>query len=107
MGHRDVGILHPLDLARQMLPDTPPAGTEHLATAGPRAWRREPERREIAQACRGAGVPSVFAEAAAETFARWEAHQDDAAVTGERLIADLVQGTSPSMSRDRTGLPLR
>lgn len=96
-----------LDLARQMLPDTPLAGPERLAAAGPRAWRWEPEMREIAQACRGVGVPSVFAEAAAETFARWEAHKDDPAVTGERLIADLVQGTSPSMSRDRTGLPLR
>ncbi|QJS99443.1 NAD(P)-dependent oxidoreductase [Streptomyces asoensis] len=96
-----------LDLAKQMLPDTPLAATEHLASAGPRAWRWEPEMREIARACRGVGVPSVFAEAAAETFTRWEAHKDDPSVTGEQLIADLVQGTPSSMSRDRTGLPSR
>ncbi|MET8167382.1 DUF1932 domain-containing protein [Streptomyces sp. NPDC005329] len=96
-----------LDLAKQMLPDTPLAATAHLAAAGPRAWRWEPEMREIARACRGAGVSSVFAEAAAETFARWEAHKDDPSVTGEQLIADLVQEAPSPMSCDRTGLPSR
>ncbi|OQR61432.1 hypothetical protein B6E66_24760 [Streptomyces maremycinicus] len=95
-----------LDLARQMLPDTPLAEPEHLAAAGPRAWRWEPEMREIALACRAVGVPADFAEAAAQTFTRWEAHKDDPAVTGERLIADLVRAT-PRMSGDRTGLPSR
>ncbi|WP_078890265.1 NAD(P)-dependent oxidoreductase [Streptomyces maremycinicus] len=95
-----------LDLARQMLPDTPLAEPEHLAAAGPRAWRWEPEMREIARACRAVGVPADFAEAAAQTFTRWEAHKDDPAVTGERLIADLVRAT-PQMSGDRTGLPSR
>ncbi|MDQ0578909.1 NAD(P)-dependent oxidoreductase [Streptomyces rishiriensis] len=96
-----------LDLARSLLPETPLAGTEHLAGAGPRAWRWEPEMREIARACRAVGAPSGFAEAAAETFARWEAHKDDPAVTGEQLIADLVQGTPSSTSGDGTGLPSR
>ncbi|MEU1189132.1 DUF1932 domain-containing protein [Streptomyces sp. NPDC005859] len=91
------GVLDDLiDLAKRMLPDTPPAATEHLAAAGPRAWRWEPEMREIARACRGVGVPSDFAEAAAETFGRWDAHKDDPTVTGAQLIADLVRGTRPS-----------
>lgn len=85
-----------LDLAQHLLPDTPLAGTRRLATAGPRAWRWEPEMREIARACRGVGVPSGFAEAAAETFGRWEAHKDDPTVTGGQLIADLVEGKPAS-----------
>lgn len=102
------GVLDDLrDLARQMLPDTPLAAPEHLAAAGSRAWRWEPEMREIARACRDVGVPSDLAEAAARTFGRWEAHKDDQAVTGEQLIADLVQGTPSSTSRDPEGLPSR
>ncbi|MDR6974077.1 3-hydroxyisobutyrate dehydrogenase-like beta-hydroxyacid dehydrogenase [Streptomyces sp. 3330] len=85
-----------LELAQLMLPGTPLAELEHLAAAGPRAWRWGPEMSEIAQACRGVGAPSGFAEAAAATFGRWEAHKDDPAVTGQRLIADLVQGSSSS-----------
>jgi 3-hydroxyisobutyrate dehydrogenase-like beta-hydroxyacid dehydrogenase len=80
-----------LDLAAHALPGTPLASTEHLAGAGPRAWRWEPEMREIAHALRKAGLPTTFAEAAAETFGRWETHKDDRTVTGERLIADLKQ----------------
>ncbi|MFJ8111796.1 DUF1932 domain-containing protein [Streptomyces sp. NPDC096132] len=78
-----------LDLAAHLLPGTPLAAPERLAGAGPKAWRWEPEMREIARASRSAGVPAVFAEAAAETFARWEAHKDDETVTGARLVADL------------------
>ncbi|GGR42364.1 hypothetical protein GCM10010251_69240 [Streptomyces aurantiogriseus] len=80
-----------LDLAAHSLPDTPLARTEQLVGAGPRAWRWEPEMREIAHAWREAGLPTAFAEAAAETFARWEAHKDNWTVTGARLIADLRQ----------------
>jgi 3-hydroxyisobutyrate dehydrogenase-like beta-hydroxyacid dehydrogenase len=80
-----------LDLAAHALPDTPLAASERLAGAGPRAWRWEPEMREIARAWREAGLPTAFAEAAAETFGRWETHKDDWTVTGARLIADLGQ----------------
>ncbi|WP_425246188.1 DUF1932 domain-containing protein [Streptomyces sp. NEAU-NA10] len=85
-----------LDLAAHSLPGTPLAGTDQLAGAGPRAWRWEPEMREIAQAWREAGLPTAFAEAAAETFGRWETHKDDWTVTGARLIADLRQGDGDS-----------
>ncbi|MER5433272.1 DUF1932 domain-containing protein [Streptomyces sp. NPDC002588] len=81
-----------LDLAAQALPGTPLAGTGRLASAGPRAWRWEPEMREIARASREVGAPAAFAEAAAETFARWEHHKDDETVTGARLVADLREG---------------
>ncbi|MDX3574422.1 NAD(P)-dependent oxidoreductase [Streptomyces sp. ID05-47C] len=78
-----------LDLAAGALPHTPLAATGRLAGAGAKAWRWEPEMAEIARACAQAGLPSGFAEAAAETFRRWEAHKDDTTVTGARLIADL------------------
>ncbi|MFL4908909.1 DUF1932 domain-containing protein [Streptomyces sp. MMS24-I2-30] len=79
-----------LDLAAHQLPGTPLAEPDVLAGAGPRAWRWEPEMREIARAWREAGLPGSFAEAAAETFDRWSAHKDDPTVTGARLIADLA-----------------
>ena len=88
-----------LDLAAGLLPGTPLADPEGLATAGPRAWRWQPEMREIARASRSAGVPTAFAEAAAHTFARWEAHKDDPTVTGARLLADL-RGTPPGPPSD-------
>ncbi|MFE1923801.1 DUF1932 domain-containing protein [Streptomyces asoensis] len=102
------GVLDELvDLAGHLLPDTPLGTPEHLATAGARAWRWEPEMREIAGACRAAGVSAAFAEAAAATFGRWEAHKDDQAVTAGELIADLGRGTSSGTSPGRKGLPSR
>lgn len=94
-----------LDLAEQSLPGTPLAGIEQLAAAGPRAWRWEPEMREIARACRAVDVPAAFAEAAAETFGRWEAHKDDPTVTGGQLIAELVEDGPVSTKRQRGSLP--
>ncbi|MEV0638301.1 DUF1932 domain-containing protein [Streptomyces sp. NPDC050619] len=91
----DHGVLDDLrDLAAHLLPGTPLAGPRQLASAGPRAWRWEPEMREIAEAWRASGLPGSFADAAAETFERWEAHKDDRTVTSERLIADL-RGRGP------------
>ncbi|MFI5967620.1 DUF1932 domain-containing protein [Streptomyces asoensis] len=102
------GVLDELvDLAGHLLPDTPLGTPEHLATAGARAWRWEPEMREIAAACRAAGVSAAFAEAAAATFGRWEAHKDDQAVTTGELIADLGRGTPSGTSPGRKGLPSR
>ncbi|MFH8800724.1 DUF1932 domain-containing protein [Streptomyces sp. NPDC017936] len=84
------GVLEDLfDLAAHALPGTPLAAAERLAGAGPKAWRWEPEMREIAQAWADAGLPAAFADAAARTFARWEHHKDDGSVTGARLIRDL------------------
>lgn len=84
------GVLDDLrDLAAHLLPGTPLAGPEQLAGAGPKAWRWEPEMREIADAWRGIGLPGAFADAAAETFEQWQDHKDDRTVTGDRLIADL------------------
>ncbi|MGV9558231.1 DUF1932 domain-containing protein [Streptomyces sp. NPDC003401] len=84
------GVLDELiELTAGALPGTPVAGPERLAGAGRKAWRWEPEMAEIARACAQVGLPTGFADAAAETFARWEEHKDDPAVTGARLIADL------------------
>jgi 3-hydroxyisobutyrate dehydrogenase-like beta-hydroxyacid dehydrogenase len=88
----DHGVLDGLlDVAAHLLPDTPLARPEQLASAGPRAWRWEPEMREIAEAWRGSGLPGSFAEAAAATFQRWHAHKDDRTVTTDQLLADLVE----------------
>ncbi|MEV6112875.1 DUF1932 domain-containing protein [Streptomyces sp. NPDC052109] len=80
------------DLAATALPGTPLADPEQLASAGPRAWRWEPEMEEIDRACEGAGVPGEFARAAAGTFGRWDAHKDDPTVTADRLVAELRHG---------------
>ncbi|MGW7166920.1 DUF1932 domain-containing protein [Streptomyces sp. NPDC054884] len=92
-----------LDLADHLLPGTPLAAKDRWAAAGSRAWRWEPEMHEIAGACRAVGAPAGLAEAAARTFARWEAHKDDPAVTGAQLIADLIE-RDPTRG-ERTGLP--
>jgi 3-hydroxyisobutyrate dehydrogenase-like beta-hydroxyacid dehydrogenase len=85
------GVLDDLrDLAGHLLPGTPLALPGQLASAGPRAWRWEPEMREVADACRESGLPGAFADAAAQLFARWQAHKDDGSVTGDRLVADLA-----------------
>jgi 3-hydroxyisobutyrate dehydrogenase-like beta-hydroxyacid dehydrogenase len=85
------GVLDDLrDLAAHLLPGTPLARPEHLASAGARAWRWEPEMREIAEAWRGSGLPGSFADAAAHTFDHWQTHKDDPSVTSDRLIADLM-----------------
>jgi 3-hydroxyisobutyrate dehydrogenase-like beta-hydroxyacid dehydrogenase len=87
----DHGVLDDLlDVAAHLLPGTPLARPEQLASAGPRAWRWEPEMREIAEACRGSGLPGSFADAAADTFERWHAHKDDRTVTSGHLLADLT-----------------
>ncbi|MFE9442309.1 DUF1932 domain-containing protein [Streptomyces sp. NPDC006602] len=79
-----------LDIAAHLLPGTPLARPEQWASAGPRAWRWEPEMREIAEAWRGSGLPGIFADAAADTFERWHAHKDDTTVTSDQLLADLI-----------------
>ncbi|WP_329344486.1 DUF1932 domain-containing protein [Streptomyces sp. NBC_01352] len=87
----DHGVLEDLlDVAAHLLPDTPLARPEQLASAGPRAWRWEPEMREIAEAWRGSGLTGSFADAAADTFERWHAHKDDRSVTSGQLLADLI-----------------
>ncbi|MDQ1042728.1 NAD(P)-dependent oxidoreductase [Streptomyces sp. V4I2] len=87
----DHGVLDDLlDVAAHLLPDTPLARPEQLASAGPRAWRWEPEMREIAEAWRGSGLTGSFADAAADTFERWHAHKDDRSVTSGQLLADLL-----------------
>ncbi len=85
------GVLDELrDLAAHLLPDTPLGRLDQLGGAGAKAWRWEPEMREIAQAWRDSGLPGTFADAAAHTFDRWQAHKDDPDVPGDRLIADLM-----------------
>ena len=78
-----------LALTAEVLPRTPLGRAERVATAGPRAWRWEPEMGEIAAACDAAGVPSDLVRAAAAIFERWRDHKDDHVVTLERLVADL------------------
>jgi 3-hydroxyisobutyrate dehydrogenase-like beta-hydroxyacid dehydrogenase len=79
------------ELAGATLPDTPLAQPERLADAAARAWRWEPEFREMVDACVAAGLPGEFAGAAADLLRRWSRHKDDASVPLDRLIAELRQ----------------
>jgi 3-hydroxyisobutyrate dehydrogenase-like beta-hydroxyacid dehydrogenase len=77
------------DLAGTVVPRTPLGQPDRLATAGPRAWRWEPELREIARAGEAVGVSGRLLDAAADLLLRWSGHKDDDDVTLEQLIADL------------------
>lgn len=77
-----------LSLASDVLPGTVLARPEHVATAGPRAWRWAPEMEEIAAACSALGVPGDLAAAASRMFAGWADLKDAEEVT----VADLIEG---------------
>jgi 3-hydroxyisobutyrate dehydrogenase-like beta-hydroxyacid dehydrogenase len=79
-----------LDLAADVLPDTPLGRPERLSGAGAKAWRWAPEIREIADACAAAGVPGALPEAAAALLDRWAGHKDTDTVTLDELLADLT-----------------
>jgi len=81
------------ELAGHVVPRTPLGRPDRLASAGPRAWRWEPELREIAQAGEAVGVPGAVVNAAADVLLRWSAHKDDDQVTLAQLLADLADGS--------------
>jgi 3-hydroxyisobutyrate dehydrogenase-like beta-hydroxyacid dehydrogenase len=78
------------ELAGHVLPRTPLGQPTRLPSAGPRAWRWEPELREIAQAGEAIGVSGAMIDAAADVLLRWSGHKDDDGVTLAQLIADLT-----------------
>jgi 3-hydroxyisobutyrate dehydrogenase-like beta-hydroxyacid dehydrogenase len=84
---RQHGVDAPLrELAAAVLPATPLAAPERLASAGQRAWRWAPEMREIAEACRDAGLPTDLPDAAAAFLERWRQHKDDQDITLDQLL---------------------
>ncbi|UCM91485.1 NAD(P)-dependent oxidoreductase [Streptomyces marincola] len=58
-----------------------------IPTLASRAWRWQHEMREVAQALRGAGLPSGIAEGAADLMSRWDSMKD---VAAESLSPDDV-----------------
>jgi 3-hydroxyisobutyrate dehydrogenase-like beta-hydroxyacid dehydrogenase len=78
------------ELAKETLPDTPFGQPDRLASAAARAWRWEPEFREIADACAAAGLPTDLVAAAGAMLERWKDHKDADSTTLDELIADLT-----------------
>jgi 3-hydroxyisobutyrate dehydrogenase-like beta-hydroxyacid dehydrogenase len=78
-----------LELAADVLPDTPLATTRRLPAAGQRAWRWAPEMREIADASRDAGLPTDLLDAAATVLDHWRRHKDDPDLTLDQLLDSL------------------
>lgn len=77
------------ELATAALPATPLATPELLPSAGQRAWRWAPEMREIADACRDAGLPADLLDAAESFLEHWREHKDDPNITLDQLLAAL------------------
>jgi 3-hydroxyisobutyrate dehydrogenase-like beta-hydroxyacid dehydrogenase len=78
------------ELAEQLLPETPLARPDSLVSAGQRAWRWEPEMREIGDACRDEALPDDLLHAAEAFLAHWRRHKNDSDLTVPRLLAALV-----------------
>jgi Domain of unknown function (DUF1932) len=78
------------DLAAATRPGTAFATPEQLTSAGQRAWRWAPEMREIAEACRDAGLPTDLLDAAASVLEHWRHHKDDPDVTLDQLLTALA-----------------
>jgi 3-hydroxyisobutyrate dehydrogenase-like beta-hydroxyacid dehydrogenase len=77
------------ELAAGALPGTPFANPDGLTSAGQRAWRWAPEMREIAEACRDAGLPAGLLDAAETFLEYWRQYKDDPGVTLDQLLAAL------------------
>jgi 3-hydroxyisobutyrate dehydrogenase-like beta-hydroxyacid dehydrogenase len=77
------------ELAAAVLPATPLAAPERLTSAAQRAWRWAPEMREIADACRDAGLPADLLDAAETFLEHWRQHKDDPNLTLDQLLAAL------------------
>jgi 3-hydroxyisobutyrate dehydrogenase-like beta-hydroxyacid dehydrogenase len=78
------------NLAGVALPGTPLADPSALIPAGSKAWRWEPEMREIAAACAEIGLLPELSDAAATLFSRWARFKDEE-VPLERLLGELRQ----------------
>jgi 3-hydroxyisobutyrate dehydrogenase-like beta-hydroxyacid dehydrogenase len=60
-----------------------------VAGVAPRAWRWEPEMREVAESLRAAGLPPELAVAGAEVLGRWTRDKDDWDLDTETALAHL------------------
>lgn len=77
------------ELAATALPRTPLAAPDGMTSAGQKAWRWAPEMREIADACRDAGLPADLPDAAAAFLGHWRQHKDDPDLTLDQLLEAL------------------
>jgi 3-hydroxyisobutyrate dehydrogenase-like beta-hydroxyacid dehydrogenase len=60
-----------------------------VAGVAPRAWRWEPEMREVAESLQSVGLPPELAVAGAEVFGRWTRDKDDWDLDTETALAHL------------------
>jgi 3-hydroxyisobutyrate dehydrogenase-like beta-hydroxyacid dehydrogenase len=65
------------------------ADRDAVAGVAPRAWRWEPEMREVAEALRAVGLPAELAVAGAEVFERWTPDKDNWDLDTDTALAHL------------------
>ena len=93
------GVADPLsELAAEALPNTPLGSPARLTSAAAKAWRWEPEFREIADAGTAVGLAPDLLLAAAAILDRWSHHKDLTDTPLPQLIAELANhGTVASL----------
>jgi len=72
------------------MPDLAARSEATAAGVGPKAWRFEPEMREIAASFAAAGLPAGFHEAAAEVYEQLAGFKDHPSPTLEHVLQALV-----------------
>jgi hypothetical protein len=85
----EFGVTEHLSAEAALLGRNALADRDAVAGIAPRAWRWEPEMREVADALRAVGLPTELAIAGAEVFARWTADKDCWGLDTETALAHL------------------
>ena len=85
----EFGVTEQLTAEAAILGRNALADRDAVAGVAARAWRWEPEMREVAEALRAVGLPTELAIAGAEVFTRWTPDKDDSGLDTETALAHL------------------
>jgi 3-hydroxyisobutyrate dehydrogenase-like beta-hydroxyacid dehydrogenase len=85
----EFGVTEQLSAEAAVLGRNALADRDAVAGVAPRAWRWEPEMREVAEALRAVGLPQELAIAGAEVFGRWTRDKDNWDLGTETALAHL------------------
>jgi len=85
----EFGVTEQLTAEAALLGRNALADRDAVAGVAARAWRWDPEMREVAEALRAVGLPTELAIAGAEVFERWTPDKDNLALDTETALAHL------------------